>query len=153
MRHRNHCGSSPLVSNGIKDANYPSSRRADGGGIRGLSELIILQEIMRRIQGAKKLDEEPLPCNYFDLIGGTSTGGLIAILLGRLKLSAESAKNAYLELAGYVFSDKKWFFQDGAFKSSRLQEAIQQKVERALGKGCKNARMIDPKDRSPNCKT
>jgi patatin-like phospholipase/acyl hydrolase len=107
---------------------------------------------MRRIQGAKKLDEESLPCEYFDLIGGTSTGGLIVILLGRLRLSAENAKNAYLELAGYVFSNKKWFFQDGAFKSSRLQEAIQQKFEQAVGKGCKNALMIDPKDKSPNCK-
>ena len=49
----------------------------DGGGIRGLSELIILQEIMRRIQAQANLPQLPRPCDYFDLIGGTSTGGYI----------------------------------------------------------------------------
>jgi patatin-like phospholipase/acyl hydrolase len=47
----------------------------DGGGIRGLSELCILKEIMNRIKFQLKLKEEPIPANYFDLIGGTSTGG------------------------------------------------------------------------------
>jgi patatin-like phospholipase/acyl hydrolase len=54
-----------------------SSIPSDGGGIRGLSELIILQEIMRRIQHDEKLTELPRPCEYFDLIGGTSTGGYV----------------------------------------------------------------------------
>lgn len=48
---------------------------SDGGGIRGLSELLILQEIMQRIRYQRKLAQTPLPCDYFDLIGGTSTGG------------------------------------------------------------------------------
>jgi hypothetical protein len=47
----------------------------DGGGIRGLSELIILQEIMKRIQHEEGRLTTPLPCEYFDLICGTSTGG------------------------------------------------------------------------------
>jgi patatin-like phospholipase/acyl hydrolase len=50
----------------------------DGGGIRGTSELLILKEIMERIQFQLNLDVIPLPCDYFDLIGGTSTGGLVA---------------------------------------------------------------------------
>jgi hypothetical protein len=47
----------------------------DGGGIRGLSELLILHEIMKRVQYDSGLPELPRPCEYFDLIGGTSTGG------------------------------------------------------------------------------
>ena len=32
---------------------------------------------MFRIQGREQLEEVPLPADYFDLIGGTSTGGYI----------------------------------------------------------------------------
>lgn len=46
-----------------------------------MSELLILQEIMNRVQGKLKLTEEPRPCDYFDLIGGTSTGGSVVIYL------------------------------------------------------------------------
>ena len=49
------------------------SRSTDGGGIRGLSELLILDEIMKRVQDELKLQELPKPCEYFHLIGGTST--------------------------------------------------------------------------------
>ena len=50
-------------------------RTVDGGGIRGVSELIILDEIMNRVQYKLQLPELPRPCDYFHLIGGTSTGG------------------------------------------------------------------------------
>ena len=53
---------------------------ADGGGIRGLSELIILGEIMERIKNDEGLPSVPRPCEYFDLIGGTSTGGYANIV-------------------------------------------------------------------------
>lgn len=43
----------------------------DGGGIRGLSSLFILKYLMKRVNP----DKPPKPCDYFDLIGGTSTGG------------------------------------------------------------------------------
>lgn len=39
----------------------------DGGGVRGYASLLILQQVMATIGDA-------LPCNYFDMIGGTSTG-------------------------------------------------------------------------------
>jgi hypothetical protein len=49
----------------------------DGGGVRGLSTLYILQNIMSRLNFTR--EEAGLqprkPCEIFDLIGGTSTGG------------------------------------------------------------------------------
>jgi patatin-like phospholipase/acyl hydrolase len=56
----------------------------DGGGIRGLSSLLILREIMENVGQTRGLPDAPKPSEYFDLIGGTSTGGLIAIMLGLL---------------------------------------------------------------------
>ena len=66
--------------------HQPRVLSLDGGGVRGLSSLLILREIMEEIQRRSGAEETPLPCQYFDLIGGTSTGGLIAIMLGRLKM-------------------------------------------------------------------
>ena len=51
---------------------------ADGGGIRGLSELVILHEIMERVKMRKGLADLPKPCDYFHLIGGTGTGGYVS---------------------------------------------------------------------------
>lgn len=45
----------------------------DGGGVRGLSSLYILQELMKQV--ADDPNHPPKPCYWFDMIGGTSTGG------------------------------------------------------------------------------
>ena len=60
----------------------------DGGGVRGLSTLQILKQLMDTIDP----ESPPKPCDYFDMIGGTSTGGLvvIALLNSRLTRSAGS---------------------------------------------------------------
>jgi patatin-like phospholipase/acyl hydrolase len=43
----------------------------DGGGVRGLSSLLILERLMQAVDS----EAPPKPCDYFDMIGGTSTGG------------------------------------------------------------------------------
>jgi patatin-like phospholipase/acyl hydrolase len=64
----------------MRGERYPVANTIeDGGGIRGLSELIILEEIMERIKGKGKLTRVPIPADRFDLIGGTSTGGYVVI--------------------------------------------------------------------------
>lgn len=65
-------------------AYMPRILTFDGGGVRGLSSLLILREIMEQIKQKTKSSETPTPCRYFDLIGGTSTGGLLAIMVGLL---------------------------------------------------------------------
>jgi patatin-like phospholipase/acyl hydrolase len=49
----------------------------DGGGVRGLSTLYILKSIMDQLNHALAENKLPpvKPCDVFDLIGGTSTGG------------------------------------------------------------------------------
>lgn len=88
---------------------------ADGGG-SGRPALEILREILSRIQYDLRSDDEILLRQYFDVIGGTGTGGsvysyqqevesipeplrrLIVLLLGRLGLSPSQAIEAYTKL-------------------------------------------------------
>ncbi|KAJ7854588.1 FabD lysophospholipase-like protein [Mycena olivaceomarginata] len=100
----------------------------DGGGIRGLSMLIILEHLMYKLKVEENLPAVPHPCDYFDLIGGTSTGGLIALMLGRLRMSVEDAVKAYGQLAKEVFSDVKSPGSAGRFKASKLEKAIKEMV-------------------------
>jgi patatin-like phospholipase/acyl hydrolase len=51
-----------------------------------MSSLLILRELMEEIKRRTGAAQAPFPCQYFDLIGGTSTGGLIALMLGRLRM-------------------------------------------------------------------
>ncbi|KAH8428435.1 uncharacterized protein LDX57_006133 [Aspergillus melleus] len=97
----------------------------DGGGVRGISELIILDRLMRQIQHRHDIPTVPKPCDIFDLIGGTSTGGLIAILLGRLELSVQQAIDEYRVLSRVIFGPRKAFWKDGKFKASRLERAVE----------------------------
>ncbi|KAK2791301.1 hypothetical protein FQN52_004978 [Onygenales sp. PD_12] len=75
----------------------------DGGGIRGLSSLYILERLMELVDR----NNPPRPCDYFDMIGGTSTGGLIAILLGRLKLDVRQCIDVYRSLSSRAFKRKR----------------------------------------------
>jgi len=99
----------------------------DGGGVRGLSSLYILQRLMESINP----DVPPKPCEYFDVIGGTSTGGLIAIMLGRLEMDVDSCIKWYIHLSRIVFANKKsipftWSGKVRArFEDEPLKKAIQ----------------------------
>ena len=106
----------------------------DGGGIRGFSSLLILQQLMENIRelersadpkatssaysplvdclqdkGITSISNDTrstshyLPCHYFDYISGTSTGGLIAIMLGRLRMTIDDCIEEYEYLSARVF--------------------------------------------------
>jgi hypothetical protein len=48
---------------------------SDGGGVRGLFTALVLEKVMDEVRRRDGLSIVPRPCEYFDLIGGTSTGG------------------------------------------------------------------------------
>jgi patatin-like phospholipase/acyl hydrolase len=113
---------------------------ADGGGVRGLSSLIILKHLMRQVDR----DNPPKPCEYFDLIGGTSTGGLIAIMLGRLNMDIDSCIEAYKSLSERAFTPTRArinylarlidrFTLRGAYSKDQLAETIRDLVREKTG--------------------
>ncbi|KAJ6087603.1 hypothetical protein N7467_006517 [Penicillium canescens] len=111
----------------------------DGGGVRGLSSLYILKIIMDRLNKTRRddLNLPPVkPCEVFDLIGGTSTGGLIAIMLGRLEMDVDRCIEAYSDLTAAVFDEKMRSLPVNfkgdikpLFNSTKLESAIKKVVE------------------------
>ncbi|KAJ5781337.1 hypothetical protein N7457_006497 [Penicillium paradoxum] len=87
---------------------------------------------------SEREDNQPLkPCDVFDLIGGTSTGGLIAIMLGRLEMGVEECILAYTELMESVFSEKitslpvDWSGNiKSQYDSERLKTAVENVIKR-----------------------
>ncbi|KAJ7143453.1 hypothetical protein C8R46DRAFT_1360542 [Mycena filopes] len=105
----------------------------DGGGIRGLSTLYMLKTLMYRIQRVQGLEEMPLPCDYFDLIGGTSTGGLIAILIGRLRMSVDDAIACYVEFSKKVFGKTKSTWGEGRYSATIFEDVVKTLVRKRTG--------------------
>ena len=113
----------------------------DGGGVRGLSIIIILKHIMRNLN--RKRQCETQPWQEFDIIGGTSTGGIIAIMLGRLRMSLDQCEAAYMRLSSNVFkksrhsADPKRIYDfleaNGKFSPQPLEDAVREMLrEREL---------------------
>ena len=73
----------------------------DGGGILGLLPCMVLAEIEKRF-----LDGQPIG-RHFDMIVGTSTGGIIALGLGQGK-SAKQLSNLYVERGKNIFPGNKF---------------------------------------------
>jgi patatin-like phospholipase/acyl hydrolase len=68
----------------------------DGGGICGILPASVLAELERRF-----LDNRPIG-DYFDMVAGTSTGGIIALGLAK-GLSAAAIQDLYLERGKNIF--------------------------------------------------
>lgn len=84
----------------------------DGGGVKGISSLLILEAIMEEVKkreiadGTNTSTDDRKPVDYFHLAAGTSTGGLIALMLFRLHMSVPEVKEKYESLAKDVFSPR-----------------------------------------------
>jgi len=81
----------------------------DRGGVKGTSSITILDEIMKRVrilEGRLPDSEQHLPHNCFDLAGGTSTGGLAALMMFRLQLSTKKTGEHYDRMSKQIIRPK-----------------------------------------------
>ena len=77
----------------------------DGGGVTGILTLGFLEKLEAMLR-KRHNDPDLLLCDYFDLIGGTSTGSIIATGLA-LGMSASELKQYYFDMADTIFGKKK----------------------------------------------
>ncbi|KAJ6483640.1 acyl transferase/acyl hydrolase/lysophospholipase [Mycena vulgaris] len=97
----------------------------DGGGAGALSELLILERMMYRIQQIQGPPATiPSPWQYFELIGGSGTGGIIALMLGRLRMSIPDVISAYKELRPQSKCGSA-----EQFRASKFEEALKKIFE------------------------
>ncbi|KAG8718409.1 hypothetical protein FRC08_005311 [Ceratobasidium sp. 394] len=114
------------VTDPIPPRDHPTSRPArilslDGGGVRGYSALIILQAFMLRLKVYMGSEKDILPADFFDLIIGTSTGGIMALMLGRLRMSVDDCIKSYQQLSSKIFGGgiATTFFSGGLLGTGR----------------------------------
>lgn len=86
----------------------------DGGGIRGTITLGYLERMEKTLQKRHNNLDFRL-CDYFDLIGGTSTGSIIAGGLA-IGMSAREIKELYNKLGEKIFSRKANIFKRLSYK-------------------------------------
>jgi hypothetical protein len=100
----------------------------DGGGVRGAITVAFLEQIEKVLSA--RLKEPVHLANWFDLIGGTSTGAVIAGALA-LGYTTEDIRNFYLELAPKVFRRSMWRLL--RLKSKFDAEALRKEIEHIVG--------------------
>jgi patatin-like phospholipase/acyl hydrolase len=81
----------------------------DGGGIRGLTSAILLEDLEKKLQEHAQNSQVRIR-DYFDMIAGTSTGSIIACGVAQ-GVSATNIKDFYRSKGGKIFPEKSWFYK------------------------------------------
>jgi predicted acylesterase/phospholipase RssA len=102
----------------------------DGGGCRCYAQLQMLAKVLQNTQ-PRLTEQDALalrPCDYFDLIVGTSAGGLLAIMLGRLSMTLGEAFHHFNVFKRKVFEDdkglKQMLLKGERFDLERMRQAV-----------------------------
>ena len=104
----------------------------DGGGVKGISTICMLKHIIERIEEELKDDpcdlEQKTLAHFFDLVVGTSAGGIIAMGLGS-GMPLDDIEAFYDHSVHEIFGSKDSYWDQlqrgpGASAARRLQEII-----------------------------
>jgi hypothetical protein len=98
----------------------------DGGGIRGTITLRVLARLEAKLRDALNAGADFRLCDFFDLIGGTSTGAIIATALAR-RMSVAEVAQFYREFGHEVFVKRKiWERWQSLYGEGELAQTLQQ---------------------------
>jgi uncharacterized protein len=100
----------------------------DGGGVRGAISVAFLEQIEKVL--TENLKKKVRLGDYFDLIGGTSTGAIISAALA-LGYTIQDIKAFYLELAPVVFRRSYWRVKGLRAKFDAAE--LRRQIKEALG--------------------
>ncbi len=95
----------------------------DGGGIRGVLSLGFLKQIESLLRDRHQNPDLRLR-DYFDLIGGTSTGSIIAGCLA-IGMAVSEIEKFYFDLGGNIFGKKKLQLWKSFYDVTPLKEALE----------------------------
>lgn len=105
----------------------------DGGGLQGISTLLILDKLLKTIAHNNGiLDSKPRPCDVFDVIAGIGPGGWLALLLGRFHMDVSAALVEWYNLIECITPRSKAeklrmrLLQHSYFDTERLVEQVDQ---------------------------
>ena len=101
----------------------------DGGGIRGLITLQVLARIESLLKARSSKGSDFRLCDFFDYIGGTSTGAIIAASLAR-GLSVAEVLEFYKTFGRSVFAKRDLFQR---WKSLYESGALEQQLRERFG--------------------
>ena len=116
----------------------------DGGGVRGIYPAKILADLESKL--ATQHEEKVSLNNYFDLICGTSTGGIIALGIA-LGMNANQIFNLYKNHAGDIFGSPKNIIEwivNPKYTNRELRRLVKREYSKFVG-------VSDPK--IGHCKT
>ncbi|KAH8924567.1 FabD/lysophospholipase-like protein, partial [Atractiella rhizophila] len=119
----------------IKKVNTKGLRilSIDNGGVCAFSCLYMLEAIMEQVADLLPGKPDPgtlRPCQFFDLICGTSTGGWIALLLGRLGMTVRECMDAFNEIVRGVFREKSLCTGSSPAYSDKALEEVFERIVR-----------------------
>lgn len=100
----------------------------DGGGLRGILTLGILQKIEEVLR--KRHGEDFRLAHYYDLIAGTSTGAIIAATLATGK-TVEQIREMYMDLGKRVF--ERSFLRQGLLRAKYDERKLIQELKAEYG--------------------
>jgi hypothetical protein len=93
-----------------------------------LISLLLLRHLLGHVEPDKDVDLLR-PCDYFTMICGSSVGGVVALMLGRLEMSIGEAIQAFERFTKSLYSDGdaviKSFLEGGELaENGRLKQAV-----------------------------